>query len=66
MQQAMKFYYRNYKGVCGYRTVLDPKFWFGSTEFHKEPQWLIRAYDIDKDAIRDFAVNDIIEFIREV
>ncbi|WNT48162.1 hypothetical protein SPLA5a_PHROGS00079 [Salmonella phage SPLA5a] len=40
--------------------------WFGSTEYHKEPQWMIKAYDVEKDAIRDFAVNDIVEFIREV
>uniref|UniRef100_A0AAU8GFA3 Uncharacterized protein n=3 Tax=unclassified Seunavirus TaxID=2494210 RepID=A0AAU8GFA3_9CAUD len=45
---------------------MDPIMWFGSTEYHKEPQWMIKAYDVDKDDIRDFAVNDIVEFIREV
>lgn len=59
----LKFFYRNYKGVCGYRTVEGPTMWFGSTEFHKEMQWFIRGYDLDKEDFRDFAVKDIIEFI---
>lgn len=60
---TLQFFYRNYKGVCGYRTVQEPVMWFGSTEFHKQPQWLMRAYDVDKGDMRDFAVKDIIEFI---
>lgn len=60
----LKFYYRNYKGETGYRTVKGvPVFWYGSTEFHKANQWMIKAYDVDKDAVRDFAVKDIIEFV---
>lgn len=64
--KPLTFYYKNWRGEYGYRTVKEPTMWFGSTEFHKEEQWMIKAYDVEKDAIRDFAVNDIIEFIREV
>jgi predicted DNA-binding transcriptional regulator YafY len=60
----LKFFYRNYKGDAGYRTIKGvPVFWYGETEFHKGRQWLIKAYDVDKDAVRDFALKDIIEFV---
>lgn len=39
-------------------------FWYGQTEYHKENQWFIKAYDVDKDDVRDFAVVDIIEFCK--
>lgn len=61
--ESLKFYYRNYKGEYAYRTVQNPLFWFGNTEFHREPQWLIKAYDVEKQDFRDFAVKDIIEFL---
>lgn len=35
------------------------KIWFGSTEWHKEPQWLMTAMDVEKNEIRDFAMKDI-------
>lgn len=63
--KTLRFFYQNWRGQTGYRTVKDPKFWYGSTEFHKHPQWMIKAYDVEKDAIRDFAVCDIIEFVKE-
>lgn len=66
LSKPLKFYYKNWRGEYGYSTVMDPVMWYGSTEFHKKPQWMIKAYDVEKDAVRDFAVNDIVEFIREV
>ena len=32
---------------------------FGATQYHPEPQWLMRAFDINKDAERSFAMKDI-------
>lgn len=63
MLPKLKFYYKNYKGKFGYRTVQDPSIYFGSTNHHKEEQWLLRAFDIDKQDIRIYAVKDIIEFV---
>jgi hypothetical protein len=39
--------------------------WYGHTEYHKEDQWLLKALDLDKNAERDFAVKDILRFIKE-
>lgn len=58
---TLSFYYKNYRGEYGYRSVQDPKWRFGNTEFHKEPQWLIEAYDLDKQDMRTFAAKDIVE-----
>ncbi|MGX4995921.1 hypothetical protein [Enterobacter hormaechei] len=39
-------------------------FWYGESEYHKGAQWFIKAHDVDKDDVRDFAVVDIIEFCK--
>jgi predicted DNA-binding transcriptional regulator YafY len=35
---------------------------FGHTTWHRQDQWLLIAYDLDKEAIRDFAMKDIKEW----
>lgn len=61
----IRFFYRNWKGECSYRTIKGaPMFWYGESEYHRGSQWFIRAHDVEKDAIRDFAVVDIIEFCK--
>lgn len=40
-------------------------FWYGESDYHKGLQWFIKAHDADKNAIRDFAVLDILEFLSE-
>lgn len=51
--------YTNWKGVTAFRRIIPKKIFFGSTEWHKEEQWLLEAYDVDKNADRSFAVKDI-------
>ena len=64
--RVLRFFYRNWKGKCSYRSIKGvPEFWYGTTEHHKEPQWIMTGFDIDKDSIRYFAVADIIEFVKE-
>jgi len=41
------------------RTVIPERVWFGSTEWHPEPQWLLEAFDIEKGERRSFAMADI-------
>lgn len=63
--RKLRFFYKNWRGDSAYRTIKGvPVFWFGQTAYHKEPQWFIKAYDVDKDAVRDFALLDIIEFVK--
>lgn len=51
--------YTNWKGVTALRKIIPIEMFFGSTEWHKEEQWLLKAYDIDKNAERSFALKDI-------
>jgi len=53
------FSYRNHRGEIGMRAARPLGLRFGSTDWHPEPQWLLRAFDLDKQAEREFAVKDI-------
>jgi len=50
--------YTNYRGEFAVRCIIPLSFWYGSTDWHPEPQWLVKAYDADKGAERDFAFKD--------
>ncbi|WP_185756009.1 hypothetical protein [Brucella anthropi] len=54
----VKIAYTNYRGETSVRTITPQRLWHGSTEWHPEPQWLVTAYDHDKQAVRDFAFKD--------
>lgn len=58
---TIKFKYVNWQGETGIRTVKPIKLWFGTTEFHPDNHWFLKAFDIDKDAERDYAIEDIVK-----
>ncbi len=60
--KVVRILYKNYRGETAYRNILPEKIWFGSTEWHKEEQWRLDAHDIEKDALRNFAMDDIQEW----
>lgn len=66
--KRLTFNYRNHRGETGRRLVSAPKLEYRVSDHHKEPNphWYLVAYDIDKDAIRDFRVDHILSVIREV
>lgn len=51
--------YTNWQGVRKNRVILPLRMWFGTSDFHKAPQWFIKAIDLEKDELRDFAVSKI-------
>lgn len=60
MSDAIVFWYRNYKGDEGYRRVRPISIRFGTSDWHKEPQWLMLADDTTNDnKRREFAMRDI-------
>ena len=59
-EQIVRFKYRNWQGVVALRTVRVICLTFGATEWHKEPQWLLEAFDKEKNAVRFFALRDIV------
>lgn len=57
-REALTVTYRNWRGEVGERTITPIRVWFGATDWHPEPQWLLEAFDHDKGANRDFALKD--------
>ena len=54
-----KVVYTNWKGVKAERVITPKHIWFGSTKYHKEPQFLVQALDNEKNVMRDFALKDM-------
>lgn len=57
--QIVSFRYTNHSGVSAMRRVVPERIWFGSTDWHTDPQWLLEAFDCDRQALRCFAMRDI-------
>lgn len=54
--------YTNYRGETANRRIVPIGIRFGSTEWHPEQQWLLEAFDLDRDATRSFALKDVLEW----
>lgn len=63
MGRFVKILYRNWKGETTWRTIYPHWIYFGETEHHKGPQYLLYALDIDKDEYRHFAMTDILQWL---
>lgn len=61
-RQKVKILYKNYRGKTAVRTIIPLKIWFGSTDWHPESQWLFDVIDCEKNAIRSFALKDILSW----
>jgi predicted DNA-binding transcriptional regulator YafY len=60
--QTVQINYTNWKGETAVRTIKPEKIWFGKTEWHKEEQWLLSAFDLEKQEHRNFAMKDILSW----
>jgi hypothetical protein len=56
-QEAVALGYTNWRGEFAVRKIIPQSIWFGATEWHPEPQWLLKAIDVEKNAERDFALT---------
>lgn len=61
MEKAIYIDYTNWRGERSIRRIIPTKagLEWASNEYHPEKQWLLVALDVDKDAIRTFAMKDI-------
>lgn len=62
-KQKIKILYTNWKGITSYRNIIPKSIEFKATEWHKKEQWILNAFDVDKQADRGFALKDIKEWI---
>ena len=56
--RAILFLYTNWRGERDARKVTPISIRWGATKWHPEPGWLLRGYDHDKNAEREFALRD--------
>ena len=65
-KEVVKILYTNRKNETRYRIIKPISIEFKSTEWHKEEQWILNAVDVEKNAIRNFAIKDIKEWTTEI
>jgi hypothetical protein len=58
-ETAIVFWYKNYKGEQGYRRAVPISIRYGTSDYHRAPQWLMLAFDTEKEAEREFAMADM-------
>lgn len=58
-KQEVIIYYTNYRGETAERRICPLKLIFDSNEWHREPQWLLEAIDVEKGAERTFSLSTI-------
>jgi len=63
MDTSIHILYKNWKNEVTERHIEPIQIWYGSTEWHKEDQWLLKALDLDKNEERHFALKDVIEWL---
>ncbi len=62
LNAAIEILYTNYRGETARRKIVPSSIWFGATEWHPAKQWLLEAFDVEKQATRTFAMHDIQEW----
>lgn len=59
LKNPIKVEYTNYRGERGIRTIVPISFYFGTTEYHPQEQWLVKLWDVDRQAERIYALKEI-------
>lgn len=54
------FTYTNHRGETAERSIVPRRVVWGSTEWHPEPQWLLWAFDLDREAERAFPLRALV------
>lgn len=55
---AVQMTYKNWRGEVAIRKIIPISIRYGKTEWHPEMGWLLLAFDVDKQAEREFALSD--------
>ncbi|MBU0760388.1 MAG: WYL domain-containing protein [Nanoarchaeota archaeon] len=55
--------YKNHRGETSERKIIPLEISLGNNEYHKETQWLLQVWDLDKEDYRTYALKDIKEWL---
>lgn len=64
--EPLTFMYTNWRGEIAKRRAIPMRTYWGSTDWHPEPQWLMEAFDTDKKAVRVFAMSDMSSYAKHM
>lgn len=56
---SLEVTYTNYRNETSTRHILPINLYYGNTKYHKEKQWILEVWDLDKDAYREYSLKDI-------
>lgn len=62
-EEVVVFKYLNHRNEQAFRRVAPIKIFFNTINHYGEPGWFMEAYDIDKEAVRDFYMKNILSSI---
>ncbi len=51
--------YTNWRRQRAERVILPTSLWFGTTEQHPKQEWMVKGFDVEKKAERDFTLRTI-------
>lgn len=57
--------YTNYRGETADRRIIPSGLRFATTDWHPEEQWILDAFDLDRNADRSFAMADILHWRKD-
>ena len=60
--QWVRILYTNHRGETRPRLIRPMRLLFTSNEWHPEPQWMLQAWDLEKDIERTFAMLKILSW----
>lgn len=68
MVMPVDIQYTNYRGETATRRIIPDErgLRFGANQWHTEPQWLLAAWDVDKQAYREFAMSGIMSWMQVI
>ena len=60
-RKLVRFTYTNHRGETSTRQVVPKEIIFGRSAWHPQSgsTWILRAYDVEKGALRDFLMIDV-------
>ncbi len=64
-EDQVRIYYTNWKGESSWRTIIPRKMFLGVAEWHDGEQYLLDAYDVEKKAMRTFAMEMVHQWVSE-
>jgi predicted DNA-binding transcriptional regulator YafY len=57
--------YTNWRGERMLRRIVPQRLYLAEVEWHAGSQWILDAWDVEKEAIRSFAMKDIKSWVPE-